>query len=118
MAGHFYGDSNIVRYLPKYQEGKSDPAIKAVTYTKATNAMLLQDALSNPTAAHTLIIISALTNIITAKFFEDYDQLVEHCKSVFNDVLLWVQEGRSNLDGFASQVSNFYQFFISSLGMF
>jgi hypothetical protein len=114
MAGHFYADSNIIRYLPKYQEGKSDPSIKSITFTKATNAVLLQDSLSNPTVAHTLIIVSAITNLITAKFFEDYDLLVEHCKTVFNDLLLWIQEGRNNLDGFASQVCLIYDHSASS----
>jgi len=101
---HIFGDSNIVRYLPKLQEVKSDPSIQAVTLTKATNAVLLRDGLSNPKSALPLIIIAALTNLITSKYFDDYDLLVEHCKTVFNDVLLWAQEGRDNLDGFATLV--------------
>jgi len=102
---HIFGDSNIIRYLPKLQESKSDPSIKAVSMTKATNSVLLRDALSNPKSAYPIIIVAALTNLITAKFFEDYDLLVEHCKSTFNDVLLWIQEGRDNMDGFAALVS-------------
>jgi hypothetical protein len=102
---HIFGDSNIIRYLPKLQETKSDPSIQAVSMTKSTNVVLLRDALSNPKSAYPIIIIAALTNIITAKFFEDYDLLVEHCKTSFNDVLLWIQEGRDNLDGFAALVS-------------
>jgi hypothetical protein len=102
---HIFGDSNIIRYLPKLQESKSDPSIKAVSMTKATNSVLLRDALSNPKSAYPIVIIAALTNLITAKFFEDYDLMVEHCKSAFNDVLLWIQEGRDNLDGFAALVS-------------
>jgi hypothetical protein len=102
---HLYGDSNIIRYLPKLQETKSDPSIQAVSMTKSTNAVLLRDALSNPKSAYPIIIIAALTNLITAKFFEDYDLLVEHCRTAFNDVLLWIQEGRDNLDGFATLVS-------------
>jgi hypothetical protein len=101
---HLFGDSNVVRYLPKLQESKSDPSIKAVTLTKSTNAVLLRDGLSNPKSAYPLVIVAALTNLITAKFFDDYDLLVEHCKTVFNDVLLWAQEGRDNLDGFAALV--------------
>jgi hypothetical protein len=99
---HLYGDSNVVRYLPKLKEVKSDPSIQAVSLTKSTNAVLLRDSLSNPKSAYPIIIIAALTNLITAKFYEDYDLLIEHCKTTFNDVLLWVQEGRDNLDGFAS----------------
>jgi hypothetical protein len=105
LERHLFGDSNIVRFLPKLQEAKSDPSIKAVSMTKSTNSVLLRDALSSPTSAYPIIIIAALTNLITAKFFEDYDLLVEHCKAVFNDVLLWVQEGRDSLDGFATLVS-------------
>jgi hypothetical protein len=105
LERHLFGDSNIVRYLPKLQEAKSDPSIKAVSMTKSTNSVLLRDALSSPTSAYPIIIIAALTNLITAKFFEDYDLLVEHCKTVFTDVLLWVQEGRDSLDGFATLVS-------------
>jgi hypothetical protein len=103
---HVFGDSNIIRYLPKLQESKSDPSIKAVTMTKATNPVLLRDALSNPKSAYPIVIIAAITNLITAKFFEDYDLLVAHCKTTFNDVLLWVQEGRDSLDGFAALVSH------------
>jgi len=101
---HVFGDSNLVRYLPKLKEAKSDPSIQAFSMTKSTNAVLLRDGLSNPKSAYPIIVIAALTNLITAKFFEDYDLLIEHCKSTFNDVLLWVQEGRDNLDGFAALV--------------
>jgi hypothetical protein len=101
---HLYGDSNIIRYLPKLQESKSDPSIQAVSMTKSTNAVLLRDGLSNPKSIYPIVIIAALTNLITAKFFEDYDLMTEHCKNTFTDVLLWVQEGRDNLDGFASLV--------------
>jgi hypothetical protein len=106
---HIFGDSNIVQYLPKLQEVKTDPSIQAVTLTKSTNAVLLRDGLSNPKSAYPLIIVAALTNLITAKFFDDYDLLIEHCKAVFNDVLLWAQEGRDNLDGFAA-LASIYQF--------
>jgi hypothetical protein len=101
---HIFGDSNIVRYLPKLQEAKSDPSIQAVTLTKSTNAVLLRDGLSNPKSAFPLVIVAALTNLVTSKYFDDYDLLVEHCKNVFSDVLLWAQEGRDNLDGFATLV--------------
>ena len=104
MSTHFFGDSNVVRYLPKYKLGSSNPIVQAIDLTKATNAVLLQDALSNPKTAHSVIIISAITNLITAKFFEDFDSMIGHCKSVFNDLMLWVQEGRNSLDGFADQV--------------
>jgi len=104
---HLFGDSNVVRFLPKLQEAKSDPSIQAVTLTKSTNAVLLRDGLSSPKSAYPLVIVAALTNLITAKFFDDYDLLVEHCKTVFNDVLLWAQEGRDNLDGFAALVGIF-----------
>jgi hypothetical protein len=104
LERHLFGDSNIVRYLPELQKIKSDPTIQAVSMTKSTNAVLLRDGLSNPKAAYPIIIIAALTNLITAKFFEDFDLLVEHCKTSFNDLLLWIQEGRDNLDGFAALV--------------
>ena len=104
METHIYGDSNIVRFLPQLKETKSDPSIESVSFTKATNAVLLRDALCNPKTAYPLIIAAALTNLVTAKFFEDYDLMIDHCKTVFNDVMLWIQEGRDNLDGFAAQV--------------
>jgi len=104
LEHHLFGDSNIIRYLPKLQESKTDPSIQAVSMMKATNAILLRDALSNPKSSYPLIIIAALTNLITSKFFDDYDLMIEHCKTTFNDVLLWIQEGRDNLDGFAALV--------------
>jgi len=105
MLHHIYSNSNIDRFLPLVKERKSDPQIQATTYTKTTNAVLLREALSNPTVAHSIIVIAALTNLLTAKFFDDYDKLVDHCTSVFRDVLLWVEEGHNSLPGFASQVS-------------
>ncbi len=102
------GDSNVVRYLPKLKETSSDPSIQSVSLIKTTNEVLLRDALSNPRSVSPLIIVAALTNLVTSKYFEDYDLLIEHCKSVFNDVQLWIQEGRNNLDGFASQVCNHF----------
>ncbi len=101
-----YGDSNIVKFLPLLKEKKSDPSIQATSVARATNVVLLQDLLSRPKVVYSLIIISAITNLITSKFFEDYDSMIEHCATVFNDVLLWVQEGREALDGFAETVTN------------
>ena len=101
---HIFGDSNIVRYLPKLQEVKTDPSIQAVTFTKSTNSVLLRDGLSNPKSVFPFVIVAALTNLITAKFFDDYDDMIGHCRSVFNDLLLWIQEGREALDGFAETV--------------
>jgi hypothetical protein len=100
-----YGDSNVVKYLPLLKERKSDPSIQATTVSRATNTVLLQDLLSVPKSVHALVIISALTNLITSKFFDDYDLLIEHCRSTFTDVLLWLQEGREALSGFAETVS-------------
>jgi hypothetical protein len=67
--------------------------------------VLLQDLLSVPKSVHALVIISALTNLITSKFFDDYDQLIDHCRNTFTDVLLWLQEGREAISGFAETVS-------------
>jgi hypothetical protein len=100
-----YGDSNIVKFLPLLKEKKSDPSVQATSVARATNVVLLRDLLSSPKVVHSLIIISALTNLITSKFFEDYDAMIDHCRTIFNDVLLWVQEGREALDGFAETVT-------------
>ncbi len=108
MPHHIFGDSNVDRYFPVVKERKSDPQIQATTYTKTTNAVTLREALTNPTTAHAIIVIAALTNLLTAKFFDDYDNLVEHCNNVFRDVLLWVEEGRAALPGFAGQVSFYH----------
>jgi len=67
--------------------------------------VLLQDLLSVPKSVHALVIISALTNLITSKFFDYYDQLIDHCRNTFTDVLLWLQEGREAISGFAETVS-------------
>ncbi len=104
MPHHIYGDSNVDRFLPLVKEKKSDPQIQSTTYTKTTNAVLLREALSHPVTAHSIIVIASLTNLLTAKFVNDYDMLVDHCNTVFRDVLLWVEEGRTALPGFASQV--------------
>jgi hypothetical protein len=98
------GDSNVIKYLPLLKEKKSDPSIQATNVSRATNAVLLQDLLSNPKTVHALVIISAMTNLITSKFFDDYDQLIDHCRKTFTDVLLWIQEGREALSGFAETV--------------
>jgi hypothetical protein len=98
------GDSNVIKYLPLLKEKKSDPAVQATSVSRATNLVLLQDLLSKPTQVHALVIISALTNLITSKFFEDFDDMIEHCRATFNDVILWIQEGRKALAGFADTV--------------
>jgi hypothetical protein len=104
MARHIYGDSNIVKFLPLLKERNSDPQVQSVTASKATNLVLLRDLTLSPKAAHTILIVSALTNLLTAKYFDDFDAMTEHCKTTFNDLLLWLQEGRDHLDGFAQQV--------------
>lgn len=101
-----FGDSNVIKYLPLLKERKNDPSIQATTVSRATNVVLLQDLLTTPKAVHALVIISALTNLITSKYFDDYDQLIVHCRNTFTDVLLWLQEGRELLGGFAKTVSS------------
>ncbi len=103
------GDSNVVKYLPLLKEKKSDPSLQATTVSRATNVVLLQDLLSNPKAVHALVIISAMTNIITSKYFDDFDLMIDHCRNTFTDVLLWLQEGREALSGFAETVCTFYR---------
>jgi hypothetical protein len=105
MARLLLGDSNIIKYLPLLKEKKSDPAIQSTVMARTTNAVTLQDALCHPKSAHTTVIVSALTNLLTAKYFDDFDDMTIHCKNVFNDLLLWIQEGRDVLDGFAQQVT-------------
>jgi hypothetical protein len=98
------GDSNVVKYLPLLKEKKTDPSIQSTTVSRATNLVLLQDLLSNPKTVHALVIISAMTNIITSKYFDDYDHMIDHCRNTFTDVLLWLQDGREALSGFAETV--------------
>jgi len=88
MSRLLLGDSNIVKYLPVLKEKMSDPAIKSVVVTRTTNAISLEDAVCHPKSAHTTVIVSALTNLLTAKFFDDFDERTAHCKTVFNDLLL------------------------------
>jgi hypothetical protein len=99
------GDSNIVKYLPLLKEKKTDPVIISATVARATNAVLLRDLLSSPKSLQTLVIVSAITNLITSKYFDDYDLMIDHCRAIFNDVLLWIQEGREEMSGFAETVS-------------
>jgi hypothetical protein len=115
MARLLLGDSNIIRYLPMLKEKKSDPAIQSVVLARATNAVALQDSLCNPKTAHTTVIVSAITNLLTSKYFDDFDDMTAHCKTVFNDLLLWIQEGREALDGFAQQVTIMFTLSISAL---
>jgi len=100
-----YGDSNIVKYLPMLKECKNDLSIQSTTVIHATNQVLLQDLLTSPKTVHSLVIISALTNLITAKYFDDYDEMIAHCQKTFTDVLLWLQDGRESLGGFAETVT-------------
>ncbi len=86
------------------KEKKSDPAIQAISASKATNLVLLRDLTLSPKAAYSVLIISALTNLITAKCFDDFDAMAEHCKTTFEELLLWLQEGRDHLEGFAEKV--------------
>jgi hypothetical protein len=109
MSRHIYGDSNIMKFLPILQKKKSNPMLQAVTASKMTNLVLLRDLTLSPKAAHHILIISALTNLITSKYFDDFDAMTEHCKSTFHDLLLWLQEGHDHLDGFAQQVCVSYR---------
>jgi hypothetical protein len=104
MSYHIFGDSNVSRYLPVVKETSSDPQYETITFTKVTNLVLLRDALSLPDVAHPVIIISALTNLLVAKYFDDFNEMLSHCKSVFTELLTWVQEGRDTCPGFAEQV--------------
>jgi hypothetical protein len=104
MSYHIFGDSNISRYLPTVKETSTDPQYETITYTKVTNLVLLRDALSLPDVAYPVIVISALTNLLVAKYFDDFDEMLKHCKTVFNELLTWVQEGRNTCPGFAEQV--------------
>jgi len=104
MAYHILGDSNISRYLSVVKTLSSDPQYGSITYTKTTNLVLLRDALTKPEIAHPIIVISAVTNLLTSSYFDNYDRMIDHCKSTFSDLLTWVQEGRNSLDGFADQV--------------
>jgi hypothetical protein len=104
MAYHIYGDSNIARFLSIVKDKSPDPQYQTITLTKTTNIVTLRDALSKPEVGHTTIIVSALTNLLTSKYFDDYAKMLNHCTETFRHVLSWIQEGRSHLDGFASQV--------------
>jgi hypothetical protein len=104
MAYHIYGDSNISRFLSLVKDKSADPQYQSITFTKTTNLVHLRDSLSKPTVGHPIIVISAITNLLTSKYFDDFSRMLDHCKATFSDVQSWVQEGRDHLDGFASQV--------------
>jgi hypothetical protein len=104
---HIVGDSNISRFLPIVKEAKTDPAVQDATLTRVVNAVQLKEALTNPTEpVRSTLIISALTNLLTASYFESFDQLRGHADRTFNEVLNWLNEGRQALDGFGTRVSS------------
>jgi hypothetical protein len=107
MSYHIYGDSNICRYLPSVKAKSTDPQYATISYTKVTNLVLLRDALTKPEAGHPIIVISALTNLLVAKYFDNFDAMLVHCKAIFTDLLTWIQEGRDTCSGFATQVFRF-----------
>jgi hypothetical protein len=104
MSYHIYGDSNVSRYLPIVKGTSSDPQFETITFTKVTNLVLLRDALSLPDVAYPVIVISALTNLLVAKYFDDFNEMLDHCKTTFTELLSWIQEGRETCPGFAAQV--------------
>ena len=104
MSYHIYGDSNVARYLPAIKEASSDPQYETITFTKVTNLVLLRDALCLPDVAYPVVVISALTNLLVAKYFDNFNAMLDHCKAIFTDLLTWIQEGRDTCPGFATQV--------------
>ncbi len=104
MSYHIYGDSNVSRYLPVVKSKSTDPQFETITFTKVTNLVLLRDALTKPEVSHPVVVISALTNLLVARYFDNFDAMLSHCKSIFTDLLSWVQEGRDTCPGFATHV--------------
>ncbi len=104
MSYHIYGDSNVCRYLPTIKARSTDPQYETITFTKVTNLVVLRDALTKPETGHPVIVISALTNLLVAKYFDNFDAMLVHCKAIFTDLLTWIQEGRDTCSGFATQV--------------
>jgi len=102
---HLVGDSNIGRFLPIVKEAKTDQAVQDATMVRVVNGVQLKEVLTNPSEPiHSTLIISALTNLLTSVYFEDFDRLRVHADRVFNEVLIWLNEGRQALDGFATRV--------------
>ena len=104
MSYHIYGDSNICRFLPTIKARSTDPQYETITFTKVTNLVVLRDALTKPEASHPVVVISALTNLLVAKYFDNFDAMLVHCKAIFTDLQTWIQEGRDACSGFATQV--------------
>jgi hypothetical protein len=105
---HLVGDSNISRFLPIVKEAKTDQAVQDATLARVVNSVQLKEALTNPSEPiHSTLIISALTNLLTSVYFEDFNRLRVHADRVFNEVLTWLNEGRQALDGFAARVGHF-----------
>jgi len=104
MSYHIYGDCNVCRYLPTIKARSTDPQYETITFTKVTNLVVLRDALTKPEDGHPVIVISALTNLLVAKYFDNFDAMLVHCKAIFTDLLTWIQEGRDTCSGFATQV--------------
>jgi hypothetical protein len=101
---YLIGDSNICKFLPIVKEAKTDIAIQNATLARATNSVQLRNVLSAPTELRSTVIISALTNLFTSTFIEDYDKLKVFAIRTFNEVLIWIAEGREAQEGFASTV--------------
>ncbi len=102
---HLVGDSNVSWFLPIVREAKTDQAVQDATMVRVVNGVQLKEVLTNPSESiHSTLIISALTNLLTSVYFEDFDRLRVHADRVFNEVLIWLNEGRQALDGFATRV--------------
>jgi len=104
MSYHIFGDSNVARFLPIVKDTSTDPQYQTVTFTRVTNQVSLQDALRAPKEAHSVVVVSALTNLLVAKYFDDFAEMIAHCKDIFVSLLSWLQEGRDTCSGFAGQV--------------
>jgi hypothetical protein len=112
---HLVGDLNISRFLPVVKEAKTDQAVQDATMARVVNGVQLKEVLTNPSEpVHSTLIISALTNLLTSVYFEDFDRLRVHADRVFNEVLIWLNEGRQALDGFATRVSSLFHLCIYS----
>jgi len=101
---HIFGDSNVARYLSVVKARKSDPVIKDVSFTRTTNAVQLREELSNPKLSSPVVIIAALTNLLTVGYQGKYDKLVSNCSETFNNLLDWIKLGRESVDGFGKKV--------------
>jgi len=94
------GDSNVNRHLDTAKS--ANPHLHCLRQSHlipAFNAMQLETALTSKNEHRKVVVVAALTNMITYTAFLGGGQLIQNAKIFFQQVISWIQQGRSFDDG-------------------